>query len=182
MITQKELKEVMYYDPTTGVFTRLAPRTGPMQGNTTVGTLNKPGGYMCMSVKGKRHLAHRLAWIYMMGFDAEYQVDHKDGDKLNNRWSNLRHVTNACNMQNQKTRSTNTSGFTGVCWSKRQLMWSSTIYINGSSKHLGYHDSALEAALARVTIEVQCSKWTCNYRSELVKAIQKEWPDFKLKQ
>ncbi len=100
--------------------------------------------------------------MYMKGYFPEFEVDHINGNKSDNRWRNLRHVTHACNMQNQKMYSTNTSGFTGVSYRKRSGKWEAGIMVRQKIIYLGAHDDVISAALARVIFENQCDQWTCN--------------------
>ena len=74
------------------------------------------------------------------------KVDHRDGDSLNNRCSNLRPCSNSQNLQNARRPATNTSGFKGVTayWKR----WKAGIWINGKQKHLGTFRSPKIAALA----------------------------------
>lgn len=173
-ITQCELKRVLHYDPKTGVFTWKV-NTGPVKVGTIAGCFDD--GYIRIRINKKMYYAQLLAYLYMKGYFPEYLVDHKDGIGSNNKWSNLRHVTTSCNMQNTKIYNTNTSGFPGVC--KDGNKWKSSIKIKPKIINLGSYYNPLEAALARFTLEQQCSKWTCNYRSELVLAIRAAWPGFK---
>lgn len=179
MITQKELKDLLHYEPETGTFTWKSTGRGRSE---RVGYVHKKTGYDKVKINKKEYALHRLAWLYMKGYTPEYHIDHMNGVRDDNRWENLRHVTRVCNMQNQKVRADNTSGFPGVVWNKRDSKWYVQIQMNNRNVHLGIYDSALEAALARYTVEVQCPKWVCNYRSELVKAIQREWQGFKIQQ
>ena len=134
--------------------------------------------YVILTYKHKMYKAHRLAFLYMEGYFPEYDVDHKNGIRNDNRWLNLRHAMRRCNMQNQKINSRNKSGFPGVHWHKYNKKWVAQIKINQKLIFLGYYNSSLEAALARFTAEVWDDKWTCNYRSKLVQAIKKAWPKF----
>jgi len=177
-LTQSRLKEVLSYDPDSGKFTWKINR-GSMKAGSVAGYLDSSNGYICIRLDGKLYKAHRLAWFYTHGYDPENQIDHKNGIRDDNRITNLREVSPSCNLQNQRTRSTNTSGFPGVHWNKQAKKWQAYIYIQGKRYSLGYHDTALDAALARYTEEVWNSKWTCNHRSELVKAIKTHWPKFK---
>lgn len=174
-ITQKELKRLVSYDPLTGLFTRIVNSGGRCKAGDIAGCISN--GYIRISISYKRILAHKLAWLYMEGYFPEHQIDHKNGIRNDNRWSNLRHVTRICNMQNMKMYDTNKSGFPGV--SKHMNKWRSGVKINKKRVFLGLYDSPLEAALARFTIEIWCPKWSCNHRSELTLAIKDAWPEFK---
>jgi len=99
----------------------------------------------------------------MEGYFPEYQVDHRDGVKDNNRWKNLKHASPTCNQQNRQLQIDSTSGFTGIGWLSRTKKWYAGIKIHGKRIHLGYHDTTEEAALARCYYEDQCSDWTCDY-------------------
>lgn len=177
MLTQERLKELFTYDPETGIFKRKVS----VQGGGPAGTIagHKPANwYNRIVVDGTQYNAHRLAFLFMEGYFPEYQVDHIDGDKSNNTWKNLRHVTPSCNSQNQKKYSNNTSGFPGVSVQKKTGKWLSQAFKDKKVISLGLSDSALEAALVRLTWEVSCESWKCNHRGELVKAIKNEWPEF----
>ena len=176
-LTQKELKDILDYNPDTGVFRWKVSASSRAMAGYVAGALDHDG-YVNIMYKYKLYKAHRLAFLYMGGYFPEYDVDHKNGIVNDNRWSNLRHASRSCNLQNQKISLNNKSGFPGVGWNKHSKKWWTRIHIKGKSICLGYYDSALEAALARFTAEVWGDGWTCNYRSELVRAIKKAWPEF----
>lgn len=76
----------------------------------------KQDGYGRVPYNGKRILAHRLVWELFNGpIPDGTEIDHIDGDRANNAPLNLRAVSRTLNTRNQKQRSTNTSGKTGVC-------------------------------------------------------------------
>ena len=76
--------------------------------------------YRLGGVGGKKYQEHRLIWQMFHGKpDPSLQIDHIDGDSLNNNIDNLRLVTQAVNLRNQRKNSNNTSGFTGVTFHKR---------------------------------------------------------------
>jgi hypothetical protein len=80
-------------------------------------------------------IMHRV----IMGDPAGFDIDHRDGDGLNNRRSNLRIATRAQNLHNQRIVRRNTSGFKGVSWNKRDHKWQARIYVNNKQFSLGYH-------------------------------------------
>ena len=178
MLTQERLKELVNYDPETGIFTNKVGRPNSNPG-AIIGTIST-GGYLVMTVDEKRYQCHRLAFLYMEGYLPEHDVDHRKGIKVDNRWSEIRHVTRSCNQQNCGMLKNNISGFKGVSWDNNRSKWSAAIWVHGKEYKLGRHDSKLEAALTRLTFELECPLWKCDERSELMKAIKKEWDDFPL--
>lgn len=71
------------------------------------------------------------------------QVDHIDGNGLNNQKSNLRLVTPRENTQNRHHKMT--SKYPGVSFKKQSHRWVSQIYINNKKIHLGYYKTEIEA-------------------------------------
>lgn len=92
-------------------------------------------------------------WQYMHRFilgavDTRVEVDHKDHNGLNNQRYNLRLATHSQNMHNQRLSKANTSGYKGVCWSKRREKWLVRISVEGSTKHIGSFASKEDAKRA----------------------------------
>jgi hypothetical protein len=142
-----KLKEALHYDPSSGIFTwriTLSPRA--MAGSETGKKLSK--GYLFVGVFGKIFRAHRLAWFYMTGDWPSHHIDHINGIRSDNRWSNLRLATRSQNACNTGLRANNRSGFKGVSWSNRSRRWAAHIRIHGKSKHIGLFETAEEAHLA----------------------------------
>ncbi len=97
-ITLEQAKHLMNYDPETGIFTwRIAH--GNVKENAIAGTIQ--GGYRKVTICNEQVKIHRLAWFMIYGVWPSGQIDHIDGDKLNNRISNLRDVPMSINMQNR---------------------------------------------------------------------------------
>lgn len=111
---------------------------------TTVGDDN----YLRGRISGRDLLAHRVIWKMVTGEDPD-EVDHLNGDRTDNRWLNLRSVPRYLNMRNQKRRSDNTSGHTGVFWDRKLCRWRATIRDQGKTKHLGLFDDIYSAVEAR---------------------------------
>lgn len=101
-LTQERLKQLMSYDPDTGVFTALVDRGSRVRVGDVVGGINKQKGYIQMWVGGKIYRGHTLAVLYMTGDFPIYEVDHINQIKYDNRWNNLRDVPHIVNMNNRK--------------------------------------------------------------------------------
>lgn len=80
--------------------------------------------------------------------DPKKIIDHIDHNGLNNCRSNLRLASDSQNKQNSRKRSSNTSGFRGVTWSKKDKKWVAQIQIFGTHKYLGGFDTPEEASAA----------------------------------
>jgi hypothetical protein len=100
--------------------------------------------YACRSENGKARYLHRLIAKAIHGM----QVDHINGDGLDNRRENLRMATNAENSRNKRLGITNKSGLKGVCFNNATKRWRSAIMRDGKSYHLGLFKSADEASEA----------------------------------
>ncbi len=94
---------------------------------------------------------HRL----ITGAGPEKEIDHIDGNTLNNRRSNLRIVQGNGNHWNQPLRKDSTTGFKGVTFVRRDQKFKAQIGINGRKKHLGYFATAETAADAYDTAAIE---------------------------
>lgn len=155
MITQTRLKEVVEYDPSTGVFTwkkRLAIciTVGAEAGKNPC----KRFGYRQIKIDDVLYKAHRLAWLYMTGQWPE-QIDHINHDRADNRWENLRNVSPQGNSKNKYIRKDNTSGVQGVGWHSDTGKWRARITHNGELIHLGLFNCITSASIARKRAEVK---------------------------
>lgn len=131
-LTQARLKELLHYDPDTGIFTRLA--SGCEAG------LHDRDGYLKINVASRYYQAHRLAFLYMTGCFPEDQVDHIDGVRDDNRWVNLRSATSQENQHNNGgARKNSRSGLVGAAWSSKKKLWRGVIMLARKQHHLGYH-------------------------------------------
>ena len=111
-------------------------------------------GYLAVSVCGKYKLVHQIGFFLMMGRWAK-QIDHIDRNKSNNIWINLRECTASENKANSTKQSNNTSGFKGVHWVKRANKFRAKIQFQKKLIHIGYFDTAEEAAAAYNTKAIE---------------------------
>lgn len=98
-------------------------------------------------LRGKTHgvLMHRMMF---MEIPEGMQVDHINGNKLDNRRCNLRLCTHSENMRNRKHQKGTSSKYKGVYWNKLAGKWQTRIKVKGKLKHLGYFHSEEVAAWA----------------------------------
>ena len=123
MITQKELKELLHYDPGTGVFVWKNIITANQKKNGDVAGGYDDKGYIKIRINYKHYLAHRLAWLYVYGEWPSKHLDHINRNPSDNRISNLREATHLENNKNASKRKDNTSGYKGVNWHARNKKW-----------------------------------------------------------
>lgn len=137
-ITYNELKEYLHYNPITGVFTQLVGGGRNRKVGTILGR-QTTFGYKVVTINGKSYKLATLAYLYM---EEKYPdgllLDHKDTNKANDAWNNIRVATNRQNAMNVGLNSSNTSGIKGVCWHKRNNSWIAQIRVDGKVKHIGY--------------------------------------------
>jgi len=101
--------------------------------------------YKKINIKNKTYYLHQVIFFYHYGYIPKY-IDHADGNSLNNKIENLREATQSQNVHNATKRTTNKSGYKGVCFVKNK--WRSAIMVNGKNISLGVYDSIEEAAIA----------------------------------
>ena len=140
-----ELRRRLSYDPDTGEFRWRRASGNNSRAGDVAGTVGN-AGYRIIALHRTRYVAHRLAWAMVYDEWPPDQLDHINGDRGDNRISNLRRATNAENMRNTRRFSNNTSGFKGV--SARRGRWRATITKDYRQIYLGDFDSAEKAHAA----------------------------------
>lgn len=154
MLTQDRLKELLDYDKETGAFTRRVTRGWRATAGSTAGTIKN--GYVLIRIDGVKYSAHRLAFLYITGEFPPKHIDHKNGDRSDNRFTNLRHASRSLN--NRNVRAYGTSGIRGVHWNRASNKWHAQIKIDGKSRHIGSFTTEKEAAAARHNAEIAYNK------------------------
>lgn len=169
MLTVERLKELLHYDPETGVFTWRVNK-GPFLAGDVAGRSVAKKKYPRVGIDGERYIASRLAWLYVTGEWPKNVIDHIDRDPLNTRFANLRDTTQSKNMFNRGKNGNNTTGYQGVYRDTRIINrggykydvkrkrpeYFSQIRINGKMTYLGHSDIYGCAGLYAVAKELFC--------------------------
>ena len=157
------LWELFEYKPFTGeLLWRTAPSNRVRVGSATGSTHTQ--GYVSTRLHGTSYLTHRLVWAWLHGTDPQnFQVDHIDGNRLNNTWKNLRLATAAQNCFNSKTRKHNKSGVKGVRVTP-QGRYHVRIRKAGLTHSLGTFDTIEQAALAYEKAAIQLHGEFCRVK------------------
>ena len=147
-ITAEQLRELIHYDPESGAIVwRVTANNNGARAGSPAGTISL--GYLTVTIRGHKARAHRWAWFYTHGEWPKKNIDHIDGDKLNNRISNLREATQAENLQNLRApRRHNKAGVLGV--RRKHNKWSARITVDGRESHLGNFKTPEEASAAYI--------------------------------
>lgn len=95
-------------------------------GQRAFGTIGR-SGYFQGAIFGRVYKAHRVIWLLHTGAWPTLEIDHINGDKLDNRIRNLREASRAENCRNKGITRANTSGFKGVYWDRSRLKWAAVI-------------------------------------------------------
>ena len=107
--------------------------------------------------------------------DSRTDVDHIDGDGLNNRRANLRTCSRAENLWNRGAQANNKSGFKGVTFHKQSRKWRAEIRFNGNYKSLGYFHTPEEAHMAYCAAAAELHGEFCNFGA--MESGQKKGPE-----
>lgn len=147
MPTFEQVDAALHYDPDTGIITRKAREWAMARVNTRYA--DKPaggtgsGGYLnvMLVIGGKRHSlkCHRVAWLLQTGEWPTAMIDHKDRDKTNNRWCNLRLADDTQNNANKPCKAK--SGYKGVEYRPKLGKWTARITLKRKTIYLGLYDT-----------------------------------------
>lgn len=139
-----EIGDVLSYDPETGLF-RWKVSRGRCAAGDLAGNLH-PVGYVVIRVFGRNTKAHRIAWLLMTGSWPNGEIDHRDKNKSNNRWANLRLATHGQNVSYKGANKNNRLGFKGV--HREGNRFAAMIWDEGRSRWIGSFDTPEEASAA----------------------------------
>lgn len=161
--SQSELKTLLRYEPETGLFYHLQSR-GKGKAGSVAGSPSRVHGYVELRICNRLFPAHRLAWLYMTGELPErpITIDHINGDRKDNRWSNLRLATYHQQSWNTGAQHHNKSGLKGAWPCKATGKWQSMLEMDRKRIWLGRFDTAEEAhkAYLKAAEERRGAEWT----------------------
>lgn len=146
VLTIEMLREALEYDPATGVFRwKFSKRSKTGRPDIVAGNVAgnmEPHGYLTIRLLRRKFYAHRLAWMYVTGRMPKEQIDHRNGARSDNRFSNLREATRHQNMYNRPAR--------GCSFDKSRNKWQVKISVDDKTKHFGRFDTEEEARRAYI--------------------------------
>lgn len=146
LLTAEMLRERLNYEPDAGVFTWRHVHGARFKSGEQAGRIGA-NGRRDIGLNGLRYSAHRLAWLYVTGEWPSLYVDHINGDRLDNRFSNLRVVDIATNIQNQRKANKDSAvGLLGVTKVKGRFI--AQIGANKKQIHIGCFSTPEEAHAA----------------------------------
>jgi hypothetical protein len=145
MITYEQAVSRFFYFSDTGQVFDI--HTGVAAGRIEV---NHGTSYQKISAFGTTVRGHQIAWLLFYRCWPEGEIDHIDGDGLNNRVGNLRDATRSENQRNQRPGKRNKSGILGVSWHSPTKSWQSSMWVGGKRKFLGRFKRLKHAAAARI--------------------------------
>lgn len=149
-LTAERLRERVFYDPETGIFTwKTMPINQQRRIGQVAGCLKRHIGYWRIWIDDEEYLGHRLAWLYMTGAWPTKDIDHRDRNRANNKWDNLREATSSQNAANAPHKRTKKWPFVkGVSFhgNNRRNPFRACIEVSGKSTCLGYHATIEQAA------------------------------------
>jgi hypothetical protein len=129
------LHNLLHYDARTGVFSWVVRTSNRVNVGDVAGFISL--GYRRIRLQGRVYMAHRLAWFWMTGVWPVFQIDHRNGNKIDNRWSNLREADGYLNSQNlRKSHSDSQTGLLGAHPYRGRFQ--AQITVGGKQIHLGY--------------------------------------------
>jgi hypothetical protein len=156
-LTQTLITKLIEYDPNTGVVTRIGRivRGDRIKKHHYIPTARSTHGYLQMTICDKTYDIHRLIFLLIDGQFPTDDVDHIDGNRINNKWVNLRKVSRGVNLHNLGVKSNNTSGVTGVGLHKTTGKFRASICSHGVQEHLGVFNTIEEATRVRHAAEIR---------------------------
>lgn len=130
-LTAQRLRHLLRYDQDTGIFRWRVKRSGIRAGSVAGGM--DDDGYGRIQIDGKDYRTGRLAFLYMLGVWPNRQIDHRDGDNTNDRWSNLRPASHSQNNFNKPGRAKSGFKFIHRFTDGRASCWRVRLCVGGNT-------------------------------------------------
>jgi hypothetical protein len=145
-LTQKRLKELLMYDPATGIFRWRVRCSGRDTIDSVAGYTNSDG-YWKIDIDYRGYNASRLAWFYVTGRWPKDQIDHINTNRLDNRFENLRQASRNENARNRNVSKNKKSRLPkGVYYNGKY--YQAGIRVNGKQLYLGTFRTLALAVIA----------------------------------
>lgn len=155
-LTQERLKQLLHYEPESGVFTWRVKKCRAEAGSVA-GTPHN-AGYTTLKIDGVKYLRHRCVWLYEYGRWPVEEIDHMDGNRGNDRLSNLRECTSSENKQNLAERTRRKAGtLLGAILTRGR--WKAQIRSQGVVHCIGHYDTEDQAHHAYLLAKRQIHKF-----------------------
>jgi hypothetical protein len=145
MIPIDRARSLLDYDPATGILRWREDRTAGTKAGDMAGTPNGDG-YLKVSIIGKRYFSHRVVFAMYYGRQPTAQIDHIDGDRYNNKISNLREATHSQNVMNTRRLDSNSVGVKNISIKRRKYL--ARIQANKRIFYVGSFETLNEASEA----------------------------------
>jgi hypothetical protein len=142
------LRQLFNYNPETGELSWKIKRGKCFPGKVI--TCRNDKGYVLVRLNDRNYRVHRIIWAMVYDKWPEFEIDHINGIRDDNKIDNLREATRAQNMKNLVTPVTNKTGFKGVSWHKAAQKWQAHIRADGINYYLGIFDNPEDAHKAYV--------------------------------
>lgn len=149
-ISRDRLEELLCYDAATGCFIWRVAR-GNRAAGSPAGTINTDG-HRQIRLDGKTYYTHRLIWFWETGTWPLSEVDHRDRNRLNNRFGNLRDATSEQNRFNQSGRPRE-NGLPHGVYAAKSGRFRACITFKSRARHIGVFDTVESALAARIVKE-----------------------------
>jgi len=174
-LTQDYVKSLFDYNKDNGYLYWKTPKVSWVTVGDRAGSYHKGTRYRRLKINNNSYLEHRIIWLYVYGYYPEYDIDHINRIRDDNRLSNLREVSRSCNIKNSIIRIDNKSGITGIHYNKIKKTFKVQIVDNNNKRlNLGRYKNFNDAVVVRWKAEVKYRYPDCNTTSTAYNYLKKK--------